>query len=145
MKRTFSTILGIVCMTLTVLMVSCQSKPVKQSQYSNQIIGKWECTYEKQISTGGTVTENNPNYIAEFSSGGKYREIWPAEVGGVVNEATWSIDGTNISLVFDELTYNGKIEKLTDKQLIINYSIYVEQNDAGGYVQVHGEYEKKDD
>jgi len=143
MKKTISTILGIVCMTLTVLMASCQSKPVELSQYSNQIIGKWKCTYEKQISTGGTVTENNPNYIVEFISGGKYRETWPAEVGGVVNEATWSIDGSNISLVFDALTYNGKIVKFTDKQLVIDYSIYVEQNGASGHVQVHNEYERK--
>lgn len=143
MKKTFSTIFGIVCMTLTVLMVSCQSKPVEQSQYSNQIIGKWKCTYEKQISTGGTEKEDKPNYIAEFSSGGKYKEIWPAEVGGVVNEATWSINGTNISLVFDELTHNGKIVKFTDKQLVIDYSIYVEQNGVSGYVQVHNEYERE--
>lgn len=141
MKKNNSTILGIVCMAMTILMVSCQSKPVELSQYSNQIIGKWKCTYEKQTSTGGTVTENNPNYIVEFISGGKYRETWPAEVGGVVNEATWSIDGSNISLVFDELTYNGKIVKFTEKQLVIDFTVYVEQNGASGHVQVHNEYD----
>ena len=140
MKKTFSTILGIVCVAMTILMVSCQSKSVEQSQYGNQILGKWKCTYEKQITTKGNVIENNHNFIAEFNSGGKYRETWPAEVGGNINKGTWSIAGTNLTLVFEELTYNGKIVKFTDKQLVIDYSINV---DSGEYVQVHLEYERE--
>ena len=144
MTKTISTILCIVCMAMTMLLSSCQSK-IDQSQYRDQILGKWKCTYEKQISTKGTVIEDYPNYIAEFSSGGKYKETHPAEVGGNVNEATWSIDGTNLTLVFEKLTDNGKIVNFTDKQLVVEYTTFVEVKGvkgSSGYVHCHTEYER---
>lgn len=127
---------------MAVVLIACNTKQVDQTQYRDKIIGKWKCTYERQVSSSGVKTENNDvGFVREFKSDGTFRDVFPS---GNSHEATWSLEKDGITLYYPSATppwvFRGKITQITDTSLVLN--LRMTQVGREGYLDITEQYER---
>ncbi len=142
MKRITSIIVGTVCLVMAVVLISCHTKQADQTQYRDKIIGKWKCTYERQVSRSGVESENNDvGYVREFKSDGTFRDVFPS---GNSHEATWSLEKDGITLYYPAATppwiFRGIITEITDTSLELK--LQMTQEGKEGYLNITERYER---
>lgn len=133
----------IVCAIGAMLIAAaCQSKP-DTSQYPELILGKWICTYEKQVNMQGQVTSENNDigYIREFRSDGSFTDVFPS---GNSNTDKWTLEKDAITIHYPTTppaVYNGKVKKLTDKSLELDMRLT--STGMSGHIDCSEKYERK--
>lgn len=143
MNKSFSTILSILSIAITMLLTSCLLKHEDQSQYRDQLPGKWKLTYERQETDYGEVTSINGDWWIgtsfTFSEDGKL--VICSKEGDITNE-TWSLDtdGITIHNYSAGIHFKGKITKLTKSTLEMN--LVCTSDGYTGYIDIQWKFDR---
>lgn len=90
---------------------SCQNKT------DGNIVGKWKCVYEKQVTPSGQSHVEKTNEIYDFHSDGTIDYYYPSQD----IRSTLTYEKSNNQIIIHpknkDIEYSGTIKKLTDKEL----------------------------